>query len=344
VHVGEEVVFRGEWVGIHDSVRQQYPYVFIFGDQIGDKLETNHPAVRHTFWSVGKHTVSLTLRQQYYAISYVATVPRDSMSITVDSLSLLAVPETATVGQMVTFTVDINGVNTGKILYRIRFGDKRDGGYSSKPSARHSYLKQGTFIAQADLLINGTILATTRGRQVLVVPKRPPKDVPPPDRVKLLASTYHGEVGDTIRFTAITNKPHKNMKYRFIFGDGEPSAWTHSSVMHAYKTPGYFSASVEAMSGGEKLVPAEAVVIEIDPHSPLWPYPVALLVGGFLAWNLLPFPRLGVRARPGRIQLSTGEQKKPAVHLEILLKPNLGNGTYSFPHPPVITNERRTHG
>lgn len=97
------------------------------------------------------------------------------------------------------------------------------------------------------------------------------------------------------------------------------------------------------MSGGEELVTADAVVITIDTQIPAWLYPVALLVGAFLAWNLLPFPRLGVHARPGRINVTMGGEEKPEIPLEIYLKPNLGNGTYTFPQLPVI-KERRTHG
>src|SRR5438067_13378159 len=139
-----------------------------------------------------------------------------SSSSNVPNVKVIVDRERVPLGMQVIFTLSpANILNDARYSVTLFFGDDQQQEIK-KPETIHLYHAVGTYTYS--LLV-----------------KR--NDLP---RVTLVASSPVAE-GQAANFTAQVSPRLQNLQYRFVFGDGESSAWqTTPQTTHAYRTQGVY--------------------------------------------------------------------------------------------------------
>lgn len=237
--VGKSVDFRAQL----SSSYQGLMFRFSFGDGTSTDWQ-NNAQTSHTYRSAGTYLPYVdigsggrqlggSVRQQV-----VVTLPP------LGQVQLAANPSTAEAGSSVTLTARISS-NDPSLRYRFRFGDGSGSDWQTAPQTAHTYTSAGNYAPSVDVGFPGSNTAISSGRSaVKITPRAGGPSVP---SVTLSASPAGVQMGQRVTFNARVSSADRNLKYRFVYGDGaRTSGWQDSAqASHSYSGAGNFSAYVE---------------------------------------------------------------------------------------------------
>jgi hypothetical protein len=341
-------------------------FILTYGDGNQSVVPLDQAEVTHIFQGTGSFNVVLTYAV-YTAIAYVKPTPnmRDSSTIQVDSVSLLAVPQMIETGQTVSFAAQFNPMGQ-RVRYNFSFGEEgQQSGWTESPETEFTYHMAGTFPAVVEIGTaegSNTLPPFTRSSvQYITVASSVI------DTVFLEADKTSIIRGDRVVFTAYTRREFEGLIHLFRFGDrSKPEKVTEYTVTHEYKDTGTFTASVEAADNRHRLVGTSVTITVSEPpptladHPPSdderppppvppWVYVVGgaivVLVGYRLVKPLL-FPRPEFRPVPDHGAPKIDDRTPLKVTLEIRLKPEIHKGRFSVKtlNGPLVKNVRRRNG
>lgn len=351
IQVGETVTFVLEPKKYFDHSRPTVE--FNFGDGKTESKDPSKTEVQHQFTSAGQFMVSVKIGSPP-GIALVEVI--DPITITVAQVKLSVNPRSVEVGM----PVSLQATSVSKdpnLRYKFLFGDNKQTNWQESNEATHSYSAAGDYKATVEIGFgdNAVRLDSNDSDSIKVT-------LPPPQSIDFRVRPSRVDANETVTLSVRFRENGRNIKYRFLFDDGQTSEWQdEGQITHSY-VAGTYQPTAEAgvLIDGTviPLVTATPKTVEVagipsaasptptqatspTPSPPPVKDPILILIWLAIAavvlvssykavkWAYTPKPTFVAFTDIGTATMDQN-QITPLSDFELHLDPNVGEGSYDI--------------
>lgn len=147
--VDHTMIHAGERVRLSITpaeLASQYSFAVGFQDGPIDVLPEGQTEIQHEYRTPGRYRISIASQTP------IPEVTNNGIAVDVDSIPLTVQPQTLSVGDSVTFTIDFNSPPSESTRYRFIFGDGSSTGWRDVPTVTYSYAQPDTYMIRGEVL------------------------------------------------------------------------------------------------------------------------------------------------------------------------------------------------
>ncbi len=210
-------------------------------------------SMSHTYNNTGTYYVKAQAKDEYGAVSNWSSSHKIVLTNDAPSASIVSAPDSAHIGNSVTFTSKATDPDGDRVAIRFDWGDGNVSGWSNfvssgtNVSMGHTYNNTGTYYVKAQAKDEYGAVSNWSSSHKIVITNNSPS-------ASIVSAPDSAHVGNSVTFTAKSSDPDGDrVAIRFDWGDGSLSGWsnfvfsgTNVSMSHTYNNTGTYYVKAQA--------------------------------------------------------------------------------------------------